>query len=197
MDINSGGLEDLTVGPTGPGAVSMMAGPSSVAGTLEPDPETSTQLETRPVCQRRLPAQFRDILPQPAPPVINDVEAQRTHIPRVLLIVHDTIRTVANAFGLWHEYQHRPSYDSDSAVDADELVKAGESNVSSPSATDHNPDVEPVHKNSTIKHLINWQNMGSTSKSNNEVNRLVKDVLLHPDFSVDDLKGFDAMHENQ
>jgi len=198
MDIDSGGLEDLTVGPTGPGAVSMTAGPSSVAGTLEPDPETSAQLETRPVRQRRLPARFRDILPQPAPPVINDVEAQRTHIPQVLLIVRDTIRTVANAFGLWREYQHCPSYDPDSAVDADELVKAGESNVSSPSATDHDPaNVEPVHKNSTIERLMNWQNTGSTSKSNNEVNRLVKDVLLHPDFSVDDLKGFDATRKNQ
>ena len=170
---------------------------ASMAGTLEPDPETSTQSETRPIWQRRLPARYRDILPQPAPSVVNDVEAQRTHIPRILLIVRDTIRTVTNAFGLWREYQHRPSYDPDSAVDADELANAGESDVSSPSVTDHDPNLEPIHQNSTIEHLINWQNTGSASKSNNEVNRLVKDVLLHPDFSADDLKGFDATRKNQ
>jgi hypothetical protein len=66
-----------------------------------------------------------------------------------------------------------------------------------PSLLEHDPDSEPVHKNSTIESLINWQNKGSTSKSNDEVNRLVRDVLPRPGFSVEDLEGFDATRENQ
>jgi len=101
-------------------------------------------------------------------------------------------------FGLWREYQHRPSYDPDSAVDADNLANLNTGNSDlHPSLAEHDPDSEPVHKNSTVERLINWQNTGSTSKSNNEVNRLIKDVLCHPDFSVDDLKGFDTTCENQ
>jgi len=66
-----------------------------------------------------------------------------------------------------------------------------------PSLLEHDPDSEPVHKNSTIESLINWQNTGSTSKSNNKVNRLVRDVLRCPGFSVEDLEGFNATRKNQ
>jgi hypothetical protein len=99
---------------------------------------------------------------------------------------------------LWREYQHCPSYDPDSAVNAKKLANLNTDNTdSSPSLLEHDPDSEPVHKNSTIESLINWQNTGSTSKSNNEVNCLVRDVLRRPGFSVEDLEGFDATRENQ
>jgi len=199
-------LTDNSTEPGPSGAVLTMTVPSSALAAGHPEPEldvpVSTVSETgRPVRRRRLPARYRDILPQSASPVnaiMNNTEPQTTCITRIRLIVRDTIRTAANMFGLWREYQHRPSYDPDSAVDADNLANLNTGNSDlHPSLAEHDPDSEPVHKNSTVERLINWQNTGSTSKSNNEVNRLVKDVLRHPDFSVDDLKGFDATRENQ
>jgi len=49
-------------------------------------------------------------------------------------------------FGLWREYQHCPSYDPDSAVDADDLVdmNAGNSDLRT-SPAEHDCDSEPVH----------------------------------------------------
>jgi hypothetical protein len=130
---------------------------------------------------------------------MDNTEPQTANITQIQLIVHDTIWTAPNMFGLqWHEYQHCPSHDPDSTIDANNLANLNTKNTdlhSSPA--EDNPDSETVHRNSTIKSLINWQNTGSTSKSNNEVNRLVKDVLHHPDFSVNDLEGFNAACENQ
>jgi hypothetical protein len=185
-------------------------GPSGAAGHPEPELNISVSQaivsETgRPVRRRQLPARYRDILPQSTFPVdatINNSEPQTGYITRVRLIVRDTIQTAANTFGLWREYQHRPSYDPDSIVDADTLADTlanlnTDNSDPYPSLLEHDPDSEPVHKNSTIESLINWQNTGSTSKSNNEVNRLVRDVLRRPGFSVEDLEGFDATRENQ
>ena len=184
----------LTDNPTQPG-------PSGAAGHPEPVSQAIVSETGRRVHWRQLPARYRDIPPQPMPPVnaiTNNTEPQTEHITRVRLIVRDTIQTVANTFGLWREYQHHPSYDPDSAVDADKLAKLNTDNSdSSPSLLEPEPDFEPVHKNSTIESLINWQNTGSTLKSNNEINCLVRDVLRRPGFSVEDLEDFDATRENQ
>jgi len=51
------------------------------------------------------------------------------------------------------------------------------------------------YKNKTVQLIMDWQNTGSSIKSNEEVMRLVHDVVLHPDFSVDELKAFNATHE--
>src|SRR5258708_35812074 len=45
--------------------------------------------------------------------------------------------------------------------------------------------------------LMNWKDSGATTKSDSEVNRLVKDVLLDPDFKLEDLQGFNVARENQ
>jgi hypothetical protein len=197
MEIDAPSLmPDPTDNPTQPG-------PSGAAGHLESELDTSVSQaiasETgRPVHRCQLPVRYRDILPQSASPVnaiINNTEPQTGCITPVRLIVRDTIQTAANTFGLWHEYQHRPSYDPDSTVDANKLANLNTDNSDLyPSLLESDPDFEPVHKNSTIESLINWQNMGSTSKSNNEVNHLVRDVLCCPGFSVE---GFNTTCENQ
>lgn len=189
----------------------MEPGPSCAVSTIDVSSTAPTagHFETdipvpsvgRPVRQRQLPARYRDILPQSTSPIdtgANNTEPKTTQITRIRLIVRDTIQTAANVFGLWREYQHRPSYDPDSAVDVNDLADSNPENADlHPSLAKHDPDSEPVHRNPTIESLINWQNTGSTSKSNNEVNRLVKEVLRQPGFSVEDLKGFDATQENQ
>ena len=37
--------------------------------------------------------------------------------------------------------------------------------------------------------LMNWKDSGTSTKSDAEVNRLVNDVLLDPDFKLEDLKA--------
>jgi hypothetical protein len=44
---------------------------------------------------------------------------------------------------------------------------------------------------------LNWQNSGSSAKSNDKLNCLIKEVLLHPKFKRDKLQKFNATCENQ
>ncbi len=44
---------------------------------------------------------------------------------------------------------------------------------------------------------MDWQSTGSSMKSNEEVTRLVHDVVLHPDFKINELLNIDAARENQ
>ena len=57
--------------------------------------------------------------------------------------------------------------------------------------------VSSPYKTSSVKLVIDWQNTGSSAKSNEEINRLVRDVLHHPDFQLDELEHFNAARENQ
>ncbi|KAL1703844.1 hypothetical protein EV121DRAFT_207048 [Schizophyllum commune] len=45
--------------------------------------------------------------------------------------------------------------------------------------------------------LCNWLNNGNVNKTPAELNTLVRDVLLHPDFRLEDLVAFDARRANQ
>ncbi|KAF9463410.1 hypothetical protein BDZ94DRAFT_1130921, partial [Collybia nuda] len=44
---------------------------------------------------------------------------------------------------------------------------------------------------------MNWKDSGTSSKSDAEVNRLVKDVLLDPSFKLEELEGFSVARENR
>ncbi len=54
-----------------------------------------------------------------------------------------------------------------------------------------------LYTNQTVELLLDWQNSGSSAKSNDKLNRLVKEVLLHPKFKLNELLKFNATHENQ
>src|SRR5207245_3932809 len=69
---------------------------------------------------RRLPARYRDHLPEPPLPV--DPAPASTFLPQVILHVFDSIRTSFNKFGIAREYRHRPSYDPEGGVPAQELA---------------------------------------------------------------------------
>ena len=51
------------------------------------------------------------------------------------------------------------------------------------------PSLSPVHRNESIEMLMNWKDSGASTKSDAEVNRLVNDVLLDPNFKLEDLQG--------
>jgi len=149
------------------------------------------------------------MLPEPAPAVVTNEDASSDLIgaprplPRIRLVVRDTIRTVANVFGLWREYLHRPSYDPDDSVALNSLaVLPGD-----PSASDSRSDGEetmagshtgtPAPSNISVDLLLHWQNSGSSTKSHAEIDRLVE-ILHDPEFSIDDFpKNFSAARENR
>jgi hypothetical protein len=118
-------------------------------------------------------------------------------IQRVSLIVRNHFQTVANVFGLWKEYLYRPSYDPDASIAAEDLYHPHTSTAVSES--DRRKDVEEPspYRNKTVELVMDWQNTGSSAKADDEVNRLVHDVLLHPKFKLDNLQHFDAGRENR
>ena len=161
------------------------------------------QARERPRRQRRLPARYRDVLPEPAPVILtNDTDtsdpAPTRSLPRICLIVRDTIQTVANLFGLWRQYPHRPSYDPDNSIPFSSLASVDISDAQ----LGGDPNLPHTHKsppesNFSVDILLDWQNSGSSTKSHAEVDRLV-DVLRHPGFSINDLpKNFNAARENR
>jgi hypothetical protein len=54
-----------------------------------------------------------------------------------------------------------------------------------------------LYTNKSAALIVDWQNTGSPAKSNVEVNHLVHNVILHPDFQLDQLHSFNVARENQ
>jgi hypothetical protein len=121
-------------------------------------------------------------------------------IPCVLrLIVRNRFQTTPNAFGLWKDYLYRPSQDPDAVIMAEDLYRPGP-DTSMDSTIDlglHETEVPSPYKNKSIELVIDWQNSSSSAKSNGEINRLVCDVLRHPDFRLEELEHFNAARKNR
>ena len=160
----------------------------------------STSMTGRPRRNRRLPARYRDEIPQLAPPALVSPPDPNPdpipRLPRVFLIVRDGLKTLLGSFGLWRHYAHRPSYDPDSIVPNDDL--AG----SDPNHTSGNP--RPTHpgppwpyQNMSVYRLMTWLNTGSKSKSEGEAQRLVDEVLRAQDFNPLDLHGLNIRRETR
>jgi hypothetical protein len=154
----------------------------------------------RPKRSRRLPARYRDKLPAPPAPVDNlppEPEPTGSRIKRLTLIVRDRLVTVANIFGIWRDYPHRPSYDPDALVDSEDLSN----HKSSPTANPPSPASTPLppwpFANMTIWRLMNWLNSGSNLKTEAAVNLLAKEIRDAGGFPASHLSGFDVRQENK
>ena len=91
---------------------------------------------------------------------------------------------------------YQPSFDPDSFVPEKDLYQARGANCTSPASVQIPPPAL-VHRNETVEMLMNWKDSGATTKSDTEVNHLMSDVLLNPNFKVEDLQGFNVAKENQ
>ncbi|KAF8147208.1 hypothetical protein K438DRAFT_1989788 [Mycena galopus ATCC 62051] len=167
--------------------------PEPIPDAGSPPPEMETGAGRRKI---RLPARYRDILPEvlePAPPPPEDEPT--TVVRSVRLIVRDKFTTAMNTFGLWREYFHRPTYDPDSLVSTSDL-----SNEFPGRATPLLPSPQPMQTppattssiNSSTALLMAWQNNGQTTKSAGQLDALVNDVILNPEFKPEELRGFKA-----
>ncbi|KAG1751260.1 uncharacterized protein EDB91DRAFT_1045429, partial [Suillus paluster] len=129
-------------------------------------------------------------------------QVQPTSLPtRIILHVFDSIHMCFNRFGIACEYHHRPSYDLDAIVSADELSNICWSpgfNVSDNSMLDveaHSGDLSSWQppwpwQNMSVWRLMSWMVTGSDQKLMAEVKHLVNNVIKVEDFNLHNFEHF-------
>ncbi|KAL0060724.1 hypothetical protein AAF712_012504 [Marasmius tenuissimus] len=159
--------------------------------------------------KRRLPARFRhdDTLPESAPAILapsnTDNAPSTSRLPCVRLIVRDTIRTICNTFGLFREYQHRPTQDPDLSVPIDDLANyhdcgcsADQTEVQSEKREKPKDESPPwPFKSMAVHQYMTWLVTGSSAKTYTEADRLAR-IISSPGFDANDLVGFSAKRES-
>jgi hypothetical protein len=110
------------------------------------------------------------------------------------LIVLNQFQTAVNNFGLWKDYLYCPSYNPDAIISAEELYRP---HISAVLPLMVHTEEMLLYSNKSVELLLNWQNLGSSAKSNDELNCLVKEVISHPEFKPHELLMFNVTHENQ
>ena len=166
-----------------------------------PPPAAALTASGRPQRNYWCPAKYRDVYPEGAQPAVLPLPTVPTSTPaslirRVILIVRNPLSTASNVFGIWKKYLYRPSYDPDASLLPEDLYRSHDIN-STPSTLPGDAVEASGYSNKTTELLMNWQNTSSSQKSDAEINCLVHDVALNPDFHLEDLKKFNAQQENQ
>lgn len=185
---------------------------------FQPPPTTSGR-------QRRFPRHYQDFLPslttniphmppkqivqppshaEPQPPNI------RSSSPIAQLPQANIIKTDRDEFGLYREYRSYPCTNPDEMQDLESRCDAPGLAIASQDCENRwwtglgcsKPNLSPEHGsifapflNATVFRLMNWFYSGSSTKSISELQSLVDDVILAPDFKVSDLDGFSAKRE--
>lgn len=162
-----------------------------------PKPPPALTPSGRPQRNYRRPAKYHNVYPEGMPPaVLPPTPASSGLIQRVVLIVRNPLSTASNIFGMWKKYLYRPSYDPDASLLPEDLYRSHDIN-SMPSTLPGDAVEASGYSNKTAELLMNWQNTSSSQKSDAEINRLVHEVALDPDFRLEDLKKFNAQQENR
>jgi hypothetical protein len=100
-------------------------------------------------------------------------------------------------FGILREYLHRPSYDPDAFVTPEDLANFPVE-PSTPHISSGHRFTPPWPFENMLKYLLmTWYHSGSAQKTEQELSRLVKDVIGAPEFKTEDLIGFSAHRENK
>lgn len=164
--------------------------------------------------QRRPPA-YQDDLPAEPPPLISQIpseSASNEAQPPTLEPASNTFQTLPDKFGVYRVYPDgRPSYTPDELYTISDSV--GSSNISTDEPgtsasrswfSPFGPSLEAVtgivaqsapFANMSTLHLMSWFYSTSNTKSHAELDRLVNEVILSPDFSPAELVGFRAAKE--
>ena len=161
----------------------------------------------------RIPRRFRDELP-PAPPDIPAADNLEEELgsPRPSDSVEEAsgsaFRTEPDSYGVIREYacgkptttpDHLYSISDTSNLYQDPLPARFSSVVGSAIETLKHTAVNffQPFRNASIFHLMSWFYRPSITKSIGELNSLVKDVILAPEFRPEDLISFDATKEHE
>ncbi|KAF7800284.1 hypothetical protein EIP86_011532, partial [Pleurotus ostreatoroseus] len=119
--------------------------------------------------------------------------------------------TAPDTFGVFKWFMDPPARDLDDDESADNCIDAPTIAADVPVNTHYlNPmlafsrsaaskakDWFAPFLNATVFRLVHWVYTGPSAKSHGEINRLVREVLLAPDFRVKDLEGFDMQREEK
>ncbi|KAL0057051.1 hypothetical protein AAF712_016321, partial [Marasmius tenuissimus] len=179
-------------------------GPEPQSPPRLPMPPPMLRPSGLPERTRRLPKRFRhdDPLPEAAPAVPSPSDsAVPSRLPRIRLIIRDTLRTLTNKFGLLREYLHRPTHDADLSVPIEELANyhwRGEGGFVKPPEVQTETSTEPPwpFKSMAVHLLMKWANTGGSAKTYSEMDRLAA-IISRPDFNPNDLIGFNAKRESR
>ena len=157
----------------------------------------------------RLPARYRDVLPPPSPAIIQPISNHGTPSGTTT----PTYTSQANSFGIYRVYTNgAPSYTPDDDFNIENVTDNPNFLQSSNPRTapssipfDISPSRAPLDglesvnslslhrfENSSIFRLMLWHHNGAITKSLNDLNVLVQNVICAPDFQVDHFKHFDA-----
>jgi hypothetical protein len=164
-------------------------------------PNSSTQIPHMPP----KPTIARNPIPTPQ----NHTEKSPTPPPDIR--EPSVFTTEPDEFGLYRVYTSYPSSNPDDVQDLTDRCDApGLATVSKPNApkwwagfgcnvaeltSNAHKNVFAPFLNATVFRLMSWFYSGSSAKSIAELQSLVNDVLLAPDFKVSDLKDFNAPRE--
>jgi hypothetical protein len=154
----------------------------------------------------RLPKRYRDLLPVAPPIVEQPVEPEQPHAPTPPpdILITNKISTDPNSFGVYRVYTGRlPTYNPDDNFSVNQVSDGpsfaqsrSEPEETFPGPFDTNPKanntVEHPFANDSTFNLMSWFYNGSNTKSLNDLDNLVHNVLLAPNFKPEDLSVFDA-----
>jgi hypothetical protein len=122
------------------------------------------------------------------------------------------LRTDADAYDLFREYHGSfPTYDPENFAYFDALCDSstfqhldGDADYERPWYAGFGRSLKAIHHNffapflnATTFRLMHWFHNSSSSKSLQDLNRLVNEVILSEDFCAEDLQGFNASRESR
>ena len=185
---------------------------------FQPPPTTSGR-------QRRFPRQYQDFLPSSTtniphmppkqvvqPPSHSEPQSPdpRSPSPIAEFPQANIIKTDRDEFGLYRVYTSYPCtnpdemQDLENRCDAPGLATASQNaekrwwtgfGHSMPDLSNQKDGFFAPFLNATVFRLMNWFYSGSSSKSIAELQSLVDNVILAPDFKISDLSDFNAKRE--
>ena len=87
-------------------------------------------------------------------------------------------------------------YDPDAFISAEDLHRPHTSTIMVKQVQKEQLE-SSLYTNKSAVLIVDWQNTRSPAKSNVEVNHLIHNIILHPDFQLDQLCSFNVARENQ
>ncbi|KAJ7085600.1 hypothetical protein C8R44DRAFT_901662 [Mycena epipterygia] len=155
----------------------------------------------RPRRRTRLPARYRDDLPEPPTPIAPaEVPAPAPPAePTPEIPVRTWVQTEPNAHGLYKVFPNRPTHDPEDSISLDDLCRSSDLLTPTPAVAPSTAGCPPCFPflNSTVARLMTWFHTGSNLKSIAELDALVNNIILHEDFDKKHLEGFSAARENK
>ena len=166
-----------------------------------------------PPRRQRRPPTYQDDLPAEPPPLISQIPSEsasnEAEAP-TLEPASNAFQTLPDKFGVYRVYPNgRPSYTPDELYTISDSVSSSNISTNKPGASTSRSWFSPFgpsleagvvaqfapFANMTTLRLMSWFYSTSSTKSHAELDRLVNEVILSPDFLPADLIGFRAAKE--